>query len=149
MSSLSGYLQPTLTSTIDNIQQTSGNSLANNLSAATPPDSAQISPVAQLLSTLQQVQQTDPGKYSQATQAIAGNLEGAALEALHKGDIGGANRLKALAADFANASKNAQSPDLQQLLKSLNGDNQTASSSDASQNSALASSGVTAAGAGA
>jgi hypothetical protein len=52
-------------------------------------DNGQLSPFAQLMSTLQQLQQSDPAKYQQITQQIATNLQSAAQTDLATQAIGG------------------------------------------------------------
>jgi hypothetical protein len=63
-------------------------------------DSTQLSPLAQLLSTLQQLQQSNPIQYQ---QQIATNLQNAAQTAQAEGNTTAANQLNQLATDFTNA----------------------------------------------
>ncbi len=89
----------------------------NNPSSASPatPDSSQLSPFAQLLSTLQQLQQSDPAKYAQATQQISANLQTAAQTAQSEGNTAAATQLNLLSTDFSTASKTGQLPSVQDL----------------------------------
>jgi hypothetical protein len=57
---------------------------------------SQLSPFAQILSGLQQLQQSNPSPYQQATQQIATNLQ-KAKTAQSEGDTTAANQLKQLA----------------------------------------------------
>ncbi|HEY2104476.1 MAG TPA: hypothetical protein VGH29_01745, partial [Candidatus Binataceae bacterium] len=79
------------------------------------------SPFAQLLNTLQQLQQTDPTRYQQVTGQIATNLQGAAQTAQSEGNTTAANQLNQLATDFTNASKSGQLPNVQDLAQAVGG----------------------------
>src|ERR1022692_412788 len=96
-------------------------SAANTASVGQQQDNGQLSPFAQLLSTLQQLLQTDPTKYQQVTQQIATNLQSAAQTAQSGGNTAEANQLNQLATDFTNASKNSQLPDIQDLAQAIGG----------------------------
>jgi hypothetical protein len=85
------------------------------------PDSQQLSPFAQLVSTLQQLQQSDPAKYSQVTQQIATNLQSAAQSAQSSGNTTAAAQLNQLATDFTSASKSGQLPNIQDLAQAVSG----------------------------
>lgn len=87
----------------------------------TPPDSGQLSPFAQDLATLQQLQQTDPAKYKQVTGQIATNLNAAAQTAQQNGNTAAANQLSQLAGDFSTASSSGQLPNVQDLAKAVQG----------------------------
>jgi hypothetical protein len=56
---------------------------------------SQLSPFAQILSSLQQLQQSNPSPYQQVTQQIATNLQ-KAKTAQSEGDTTAANQLKQL-----------------------------------------------------
>ena len=86
-----------------------------------PSDSGQLSPFAQLMSMLQQLQQSDPTKYQQVTQQIATNLQAAAQTDLANGNSAAANQLNQLATDFTNASTNGQLPNVQDLAQAIGG----------------------------
>jgi hypothetical protein len=122
----SSYLQ----SVLNNVFQNSGltnNPTQNTLSSAgvssvaPQTDSQQLSPFAQLMSTLQQLQQSDPTKYRQVTQQIATNLQNAAQTATAQGNTTAASQLTQLATDFTNASKSGQLPNVQDLAQALGG----------------------------
>jgi hypothetical protein len=122
----SSYLQ----SVLSNVLQSSGlttNTTGNSVnsaavsSVAPPSDNGQLSPFAQLMSTLQQLQQSDPSKYQQVTQQIATNLQSAAQTAQADGNTSAASQLSQLATDFTNASQSGQLPNVQDLAKAIGG----------------------------
>jgi hypothetical protein len=84
-------------------------------------DSGQLSPFAQLMSTLQQLQQSDPAKYQQVTAQVATNLQSAASTATSNGNTAQATELNQLATDFNNASQNNTLPNVQDLAKAVSG----------------------------
>ncbi len=122
INSLSSYLQSELSSVL----QTSGvpiNTTANTSgktstsSVALQTDNQQLSPFAQMLSQLQQLQQSDPTKYQQVTGQIATNLQNAAQTAQTDGNSTAANQLNQLATDFTSASQSGQLPNIQDLAQ--------------------------------
>jgi hypothetical protein len=84
-------------------------------------DNGQISPFAQILSQLQQLQQSNPAQYQQVTQQISTNLLSAAQTAQASGNTTAANTLTQLATDFSNASKSGQLPNIQDLAQAVAG----------------------------
>lgn len=92
-----------------------------NVSSLGQPDRGQLSPFAQILTTLQQLQQSDPAKYQQVTQQIATNLQDAAKTAQQNGNTTAADQLNQLAGDFSTASQNGQLPNIQDLAKAIGG----------------------------
>jgi len=96
-------------------------SVAGATSLTVKPDNGQLSPFAQMISTLQQLQQSDPAKYQQVTQQIATNLQSAAQTAQADGNSTAANQLSRLSTDFANASKSGQLPSFQDLAHAVGG----------------------------
>lgn len=90
--------------------------------ATQQPDSSQLSPLGQVLSTLQQLQESNPGEYKQITQQIATNLTSAAQTAQSNGNTNAANQLTQLASDFTNASTSGQLPNIQDLAQAIGGD---------------------------
>ena len=121
----SSYLQSILSSTLQSNGLTSntGNSpTSGSVSSATlQSDNGQLSPFTQLMSTLQQLQQSDPTKYQQVTSQIATNLQSAAQTASADGNPAAANQLNQLATDFSDASKSGQLPSIQDLAKAIGG----------------------------
>lgn len=77
----------------------------------------QLSPFAQILSELQQLQQQNPSEYAQVTQQIATNLQSAAQTDQANGNSTGASQLTQLATDFLNASQSGQLPDIWDLAQ--------------------------------
>ena len=98
---------------------TSGNSASSVGGQAS--DSSQLSPFAQLLSTLQQLQQSNPTQYATVMQQISTNLQTAAQTATKDGNTSAASELTQLSTDFANASKTGQLPNIQDLAQALGG----------------------------
>lgn len=120
----------------------SPNSLVSGASAASvqQADSTQLSsPLTQMLSTLQQLQQSNPTEYQSVTQQIATNLQNAAQTASANGNTTQAKQLNQLATDFTNASQNGQMPNISDLAKAMAGGHHHhghgASSSDSTSSS--------------
>jgi hypothetical protein len=122
----SSYLQ----SILSDLQQTGSTSnspangtTTNGLTSAVglSSDNSQLSPLAQLLSTLQQLQQSDPTEYQQLTGQIATNLQTTAQTATADGNTAAANQLNQLATDFTNASQSGQLPNIQDLAQAIGG----------------------------
>jgi hypothetical protein len=88
-------------------------------SASQSQDKSQLSPFAQMMSNLQQLQQSDPAKYQQVTQQIATNLQSAAQTAQANGDSTAADRLNQLAGDFSSASKSGDLPKIGDMAHAL------------------------------
>ena len=120
---LSSYLQSVLSTALQgtaSTTNTTGKSL--NIGALQgQPDNSQLSPFAQLMSTLQQLQQSDPAKYQQVTQQIATNLQSAAATAQKDGNTAAAAQLNQLATDFTSASTSGQLPNVQDLAQAIGG----------------------------
>jgi hypothetical protein len=114
----SSYLQ----SIFGSVLQTAGLSSSTNAASAAQTlavqqsDGSQLSPFAQILSTLQHLQQSNPQQYQQVTQQIATNLRNAAKTAQSEGNTTAA-KLNQLANDFTTASQNGQLPNVQDLAK--------------------------------
>jgi hypothetical protein len=143
-----GYLQSMLGSVVHNAGLTANN--ANNslsgigsLSAVQQPDSGQLSPFAQLMSILQQLQQSNPTQYQQVTQQIATNLQSAAQTAQSEGNTTAATQLNQLSTDFTNASTSGQLPNVQDLAQAVGGHHHHhhahAASNDSDANSSASS----------
>jgi len=90
-------------------------------SVTAQPENGQLSPFAQLMSTLQQLQQSNPTEYKQVTQQIATNLQNAAKTAQADGNSTQANQLNQLATDFTSASQSGQLPNMQDLAQAIGG----------------------------
>lgn len=81
----------------------------------------QLSPVANALSTLQQVLEKNPTQYQQVTSQIATNLQNAAQAATAKGSTTLATHLQQLSSDFTSASQNQTLPSIQALAQAVGG----------------------------
>jgi hypothetical protein len=120
------YLQSMLGAVLQGIGVTN-NATANSLnsigtsSVALPADNQQLSPFAQMMSMLQQLQQSDPTKYQQVTQQIATSLQNAAQTAQTGGNPTAAAQLGNLASDFNSASQSGQLPNIQDLAQAIGG----------------------------
>lgn len=88
---------------------------AANIAARTP-DNVKLSPLGQLIGTLQHLEKTDPTKFAQVTELIATNLQTAAATAQTQGNSAEAEQLTALAADFSSVSRSGQFSTLVQHL---------------------------------
>jgi hypothetical protein len=121
----STYLQSILGTALNatGLTNTTGNapSTASLASTALKTDNSQLSPFADIMSTLQQLQQTNPSEYQQITQQISANLLTAAQTAQTDGNTSVANQLNQLSTDFSSASKSGQLPSVQDLAQALGG----------------------------
>jgi phosphopantothenoylcysteine synthetase/decarboxylase len=122
----SNYLQSALTNAVQNSGlntnvTTNSASATGATSFALPSDNQQLSPFAQIVSQLQQLQQSDPTKYQQVTQQIATNLHSAAQTAQADGNTTAANQLNQLSTDFSNASASGQLPNILDLAQATTG----------------------------
>jgi hypothetical protein len=115
---LSTALQGTGLSTSNNA---SSSASVNASSLSGTSDNSQFSPVANLMNTLQQLQQSNPTEYQQVTQQIATNLQNAAKTATTQGNTAAASELNQLASDFTQASQSGQLPSTQDLTQALGG----------------------------
>jgi|SRR5271157_2393005 len=101
--------------------KTGSNSVSGAGSPALQPDSGQLSPFAQLMSTMQQLQLSNPAKYEQVMQQIATNLQTAAQTATSQGNTTAATQLNQLATDFTNSAQSGQLPNVQDLAQAVGG----------------------------
>ena len=128
----SSYLQSILESALQSngVTKQSNTLTTSSLGSLTSPqDSGQLSPFAQIASTLQQLQQSNPTEYQQVTKTIAANLTSAAQTAQTDGNTNAANQLTQLASDFTSASQSGQLPNLQDLANATSGANGTSATS--------------------
>jgi len=114
----SSYLQQIIGNSLENTGSTNS---VNNSSQWTPSDNGQLSPFAQMLSELQQLQQSNPTEYQQVTSQIATNLQNAAQTAQTDGNTTAASQLTQLSKDFSTASQNDQLPNIQDLAQAVSG----------------------------
>jgi len=114
-------------SALNSFQNTIGNGVSGSTagvsgSTAIPQDgSPQLSPFAQLMSTLQQLEQSNPTQYGQVTQQIAANLQSASQTAMASGNTAEAQQLTTLANDFTSASTSGQLPNVSDLAQAISG----------------------------
>jgi len=115
----SGYIQSLFAS------PTSGSSSSSPATAGSAGTSGntqgtnQLSPFAQVLNSLQQLQQSSPIQYQTVTHQIAGNLQTAAQSATASGNTVLANQLTQLSTDFNSASTTSQLPNVQDLAQAI------------------------------
>jgi len=124
INNLSSYVQQLLSTGLQGIgstSTTSANTLSGIGSSISQSDNSQLSPFAQLMSTLQQLQQSNPTQYAQVTQQIATNLQSAAQTATSNGNTAAATQLNQLSTDFTNASQSGQLPNIQDLAQAVGG----------------------------
>jgi hypothetical protein len=124
ISPLIGLSSGVLQSVLQSVLPSSNNSTTNTTGidpSLVQQDGGRLSPFAQLMSTLQQLQQSDPTKYQQVTAQIAANLQTAAQTAQSEGNTTAATQLNQLSTDFTNASKSGQFPNIQDLAQAVGG----------------------------
>lgn len=153
MGSISSLSSSYLQSVLNSLQNTgltanttgSATNSVGSSSFALQQDNSQLSPFAQLINTLQQLQQSNPTQYQQVTQEIATNLQSAAQTAQSDGNSTAANQLDQLATVFTNASQSGQPVNIQDLAQAIRGggggghhhhSHAASSSSDAGTNAA-------------
>lgn len=108
-----------LTSALDGVLKSatvSINQSSHAVSSIAAASVTQLSPLAQTMGTLRQLQESDPTKYREVAQQIAASLRSDAQTAQSEGQLTTAERLHQLAGDFANASENGQLPNLTDLV---------------------------------
>jgi predicted secreted protein len=116
----SGLVQSLFPSSTNNAASSSTS--ASSTSASTlPSDSNQLSPLGQILGSLQQLQQTNPSQYQQVTLQISNNLQTASQSATSSGNTALASELTQLSTDFKNASTSGQLPNVQDLAQAVGG----------------------------
>ena len=117
----SSYLQSILGTALQGTGLSNKTSSSSVGASSSQTDSGQLSPFAQLMSTLQQLQQSNPTEYKQVTQQIATNLQSAASTATADGNTSAASQLNTLATDFTNASTSGQLPNMSDLAQAIGG----------------------------
>ena len=118
------YIQALLTNALTGSNttnsKTTNNPSIDSSSFTLPQDnSPQLSPFARLLTTMQQLQQSDPAKYQKVMSQVATNLQNAAKTATTNGNPTGAAELTKLADDFTSASQNSSLPNIQDLAQAV------------------------------
>jgi hypothetical protein len=140
----SGYIQSLFGST-------SGSSASNSTTTSTTGSSSGglqgpggLSEFAQVLNSIQQLQQANPSLYAQDMSQISGNLQTAAQSATTNGDSRAASELNQLSTDFKNASTSGQLPSLGDLAQAVGGRHHHGHAFHAFQTSGLSASGLSA-----
>lgn len=143
-------------STGTNLNSTNSLSASTGISSGQITDSNQLSPLAQLLTTLQNLQQSNPTQFAQVTSQIATNLQNAAQTAQSQGNTTAATQLTQLSNDFKTSSQTGQLPNIQDLAQAVGGHHghhhhhahvaPASSDSDSDSNSAATPSSTTASG---
>jgi hypothetical protein len=119
---IGSYLESVMGTVLNKVAGGGSHSSSVNASTLqTQPDNSQLSPFAQLMSTLQQLQQSNPTEYQQVTQQIATNLQSASQTATQDGNTSAASQLSQLSTDFTNASTSGQLPNIQDLAQAVGG----------------------------
>jgi hypothetical protein len=108
-------------SVLNSFGATAGAAKSSGSSTIPQDSSPQLSPFAQLMSTLQQLQQSNPAQYANVTQQIATNLQSASQTALANGNTGEAQQLSTLSNDFKTASTSDQLPNISDLAEAMGG----------------------------
>jgi len=114
------YLEQALVGALQSITGSTTNPASTTGATSSQSDRSQLSPFAQLVSALQQLQQADPSEYKQFTAQVATNLQSEA-QTIQAQSPGTATQLTQLAADFTGASQTGQLPNLQDLAAAVGG----------------------------
>jgi hypothetical protein len=114
------YLQPALASALQSTPAAAKTTSTSSVDSSSS-DLSRLSPFAQVVSTLQELQQTNPAKYADVTKQIAASLESAAQTAQSQGNSASASQFTELAGDFTKASQSGQLPDFTDLAQSIGG----------------------------
>jgi hypothetical protein len=112
-----GYLQ----SLFPSQSATSSATPTSGSTSAAPGATGGNTPFAQILSQLQQLEQSNPTQYASVTQQISTSLQTAAQSATTAGQTGLANQLTQLSSDFNSASTSGQLPNVQDLASAIGG----------------------------
>jgi hypothetical protein len=138
----SSYLQSVLGTAAASTKTSSTSAAAP--ATQSPSDSGRLSPFAQLMTTLQQLQKSDPAEYQQVTAQIATGLQTAAKTATSAGNTSAASQLTQLAADFTTASKSGQPLNMPNVAKAMSGGHHHHHESDSDATSTSSSTASTA-----
>jgi len=123
MSLITNSLQSIVSSALTDVSKTNRPASLNDPESVSAtqrqPDRTSLSPFAQMLTRLQQLQQSEPAKYKSVTQQIANKLEAAAGTEQSEGNTAAADRLNQLSGDFSKASGTGDLPNIQDLAKAV------------------------------
>jgi hypothetical protein len=119
----SSYVQSAISAAVKGTAPSTNTNTASvgGSSPGAQSDSGQLSPFAQMMNTLEQLQQTNPTEYEQVTSKIATSLQTAAKTATADGNTSAASQLNELATDFTNASQSGQPLKMQSVAKAIGG----------------------------
>jgi hypothetical protein len=112
-----GYIQSLITGAVKG----SNTPATSSAVSGSTQDTKQLSPFAQILGSLQQLQQSNPSQYQQVTQQIASNLQTAAQSATASGNTALASQLTQLSTDFKTSSSTGQLPNVHDLAQAVGG----------------------------
>lgn len=127
LSNSEAYLQSILSGAASGTNSTGSTSSSSSTASASassltmPADSHQPSPFAQMMTTLQQLQQQNPSEFQEVTAQISTNLQNAAQTAQTQGNTNMATQLNALATVFQNASTSGQMPTVSDMVQAYGG----------------------------
>jgi len=123
----SSYLQSILANAVQATKSSTGHGSLSGIGTASlsqGSDSSTLSPFAQVMNTLEQLQQSNPTQYAQVTKQISTNLQTAAQTAQSEGNTTAASQLNQLATDFKTASTTGQLPNVQDLAQAMSAQGQ-------------------------
>jgi hypothetical protein len=92
-----------------------GQTNSNGTSASSTSGPGEMSPFAEMLKKLQQMEQSNPTQYAKVSQQISTNLSAASSTALQRGNTALASKLTTLSQDFSTASQTGQLPNIGDL----------------------------------
>jgi hypothetical protein len=121
ISGLSSYWQSLLSTSFGSGSTSQTNNTNSTSAISSLTDNQRLSPFAQVLSALQNLQASDPAKYKEVASQIATNLQTAADSATANGDSNAATELSQLASDFEDSSQSGQLPNIEDLAHALQG----------------------------
>ncbi len=100
---------------------TGQSSSSSNLSIGSSNSSSAgtLSPFAQMLTELQQMEQANPAQYAQVSSQISTNLAAASSQAQVRGNTKLATSLSTLSKDFSSAAQSGQLPSVTDLMNTM------------------------------
>lgn len=114
----SGYIQSLFAGAVSG---SSSSHTASTGAVSNHPETNEGSPFAQVLSSLQQLEQSHSSQYKHVTKQIASGLQTASQSAMAAGNTALASQLTQLSTDFANASTTGQLPNIKDLANAIGG----------------------------
>jgi hypothetical protein len=89
------------------------------IGSATSSTTGTLSPFAQMLTEMQQMEQANPAQYAQVSQQISTNLAAASSQAQARGNTKLATSLSTLSKDFSSAAQSGQLPNITDLVNTM------------------------------